>query len=57
LGFFAVRTAGAGGLWGVPAREGLLFDNCIGRKRDVDGGVLAGIFARNGFRAVSEGIL
>jgi len=25
------------------AREGLLFDNCIGRKRDVDGGVLAGI--------------
>ena len=44
-------------MWGVPAREGLLFDNCIGRKRDVDGGVLAGIFARIGFRAVSEGIL
>ncbi len=32
--------------WDALAREGLLFDNCIGRKRDVDGGVLAGIFSR-----------
>jgi hypothetical protein len=46
LGFLTGGTARAGRLLGIPAREGLLFDNCIGRKRDVDGGVLAGISFR-----------
>ena len=41
--FWALGLDGFAGLWG----EGfsfLLFDKCIGRKRDVGGGVLAGLW-------------
>ena len=43
-GWSAEREAGRSGTWGYDPRT--LFDNFIGRKRDVDGGVLAGFFGR-----------
>ena len=42
--FGALRWAGLRGTWGFGLRR--LFDNFIGRKRDVDGGVLAGLSCR-----------
>ena len=53
-----VLGLGSGGLarlgGGFP--PGLLFDNWIGRKRDVGGGVLAGLGCRVGFCRVNGGL-
>ena len=48
IGLADFRFSARGGLAGRSRPEGFgprtLFDNFIGRKRDVDGGVLAGLF-------------